>query len=100
MIVVCGTGPHLNHKRGQEAMAIVLSSRRPRTGVPTGPVCRTARKIGRKEKRPMKIHPLITTTEALTDLCARLSKAEFVAVDTEFMRENTYWPELCLVQTC
>jgi len=46
----------------------------------------------------MKIHPLITTTEALSDLCARLAKSDFVAVDTEFMRENTYWPELCLVQ--
>ncbi len=46
----------------------------------------------------MKIHPLITTTEALSDLCERLAKSEFVAVDTEFMRENTYWPELCLVQ--
>jgi len=46
----------------------------------------------------MKIHPLITTTEALSDLCERLAKSDFVAVDTEFMRENTYWPELCLVQ--
>jgi ribonuclease D len=46
----------------------------------------------------MKIHPLITTTEALTDLCERLAKADFITVDTEFMRENTYWPELCLVQ--
>jgi ribonuclease D len=46
----------------------------------------------------MKIHPLITTTAALEDLCGRLAKADFVAVDTEFMRENTYWPELCLVQ--
>jgi ribonuclease D len=46
----------------------------------------------------MKIHELITTTEALSDLCERLAKSEFVAVDTEFMRENTYWPELCLVQ--
>ncbi len=46
----------------------------------------------------MKIHPLITTSEALADLCARLSKADFVCVDTEFMRENTYWPELCLIQ--
>jgi ribonuclease D len=46
----------------------------------------------------MKIHDLITTTEALSDLCERLAKSEFVAVDTEFMRENTYWPELCLVQ--
>ncbi len=46
----------------------------------------------------MKIHDLITTTDALAALCERLSKSEFVAVDTEFMRENTYWPELCLVQ--
>ncbi|MEM1197298.1 MAG: ribonuclease D [Pseudomonadota bacterium] len=46
----------------------------------------------------MKIHDLITTTDALADLCARLAKSEFVTVDTEFMRENTYWPELCLVQ--
>lgn len=46
----------------------------------------------------MKIHPLITTTEELATLCERLSKAEFVSVDTEFMRENTFWPELCLVQ--
>ncbi len=46
----------------------------------------------------MKIHPLITTTPALADLCERLSKADFITVDTEFMRENTYWPELCLVQ--
>lgn len=46
----------------------------------------------------MKIHDLITTTDALTQLCERLSQSEFVAVDTEFMRENTYWPELCLVQ--
>ena len=46
----------------------------------------------------MKIHPLITTSEALADLCSRLAKADFVTVDTEFMRENTYWPELCLVQ--
>ena len=46
----------------------------------------------------MKIHDLITTTNALAELCERLSKSEFVTVDTEFMRENTYWPELCLVQ--
>ncbi|MBH0112968.1 ribonuclease D [Novosphingobium sp. YJ-S2-02] len=46
----------------------------------------------------MLIHPLITKTEDLESLCARLAQSEFVAVDTEFMRENTYWPELCLVQ--
>ena len=46
----------------------------------------------------MQIHPLITDTDALASLCARLSQSEFVAVDTEFMRENSYWPDLCLVQ--
>ena len=46
----------------------------------------------------MKIHDLITTTQPLAELCERLAKSEFVCVDTEFMRENTYWPELCLVQ--
>jgi ribonuclease D len=46
----------------------------------------------------MKIHPLITTSAELAALCKRLARAQFVAVDTEFMRENTYWPELCLVQ--
>src|SRR3954467_8562136 len=46
----------------------------------------------------MKIHPLITTTAALSELIERLSKHPFIAVDTEFMRENTYWPELCLIQ--
>ena len=47
---------------------------------------------------PMKIHPLITKTEALSELVERLCKHPFVAVDTEFMRENSYWPDLCLIQ--
>ncbi len=46
----------------------------------------------------MKIHPLITKTEDLAELCDRLAKSDFVCVDTEFMRENTYYPLLCLVQ--
>jgi ribonuclease D len=46
----------------------------------------------------MKIHPLITKSTELAELCARLAKADFICVDTEFMRENTYWPELCLIQ--
>lgn len=46
----------------------------------------------------MKIHPLVTTTEELAALCARWATSPFIAVDTEFMRENTYWPDLCLIQ--
>lgn len=41
---------------------------------------------------------LIETTAALAALCTRLAGAEFVTVDTEFVRERTYWPELCVVQ--
>ncbi len=40
----------------------------------------------------------ITTDEALVAFCAELAKAPFIAVDTEFMRETTYWPRLCLIQ--
>ena len=41
---------------------------------------------------------LITDTAALEALCARLRTEAVVTVDTEFMRERTYWPELCVVQ--
>lgn len=41
---------------------------------------------------------LITTTEELAALCERLRGEAFVTVDTEFLRERTYWPELCVVQ--
>ncbi|HWW11620.1 MAG TPA: ribonuclease D, partial [Brevundimonas sp.] len=40
----------------------------------------------------------ITTTEALQEFCARLADEPFITVDTEFMRETTYWPKLCLIQ--
>ena len=46
----------------------------------------------------MKIHPLISDTNTLIALVDRLAKMPFVAVDTEFMRENSYWPDLCLIQ--
>src|SRR5437763_5369169 len=46
----------------------------------------------------MRIHPLITKSDDLRALVDRLSKQPFVAVDTEFMRENTYWPDLWLIQ--
>ncbi|MGN6059539.1 MAG: ribonuclease D [Sphingomicrobium sp.] len=46
----------------------------------------------------MRIHPLLTKPDDLKALVDRLSAHPFVAVDTEFMRENTYWPDLCLIQ--
>ena len=46
----------------------------------------------------MEILPLITESEPLAALCKRLAKSDFVAVDTEFMRESTFWPLLCLIQ--
>ncbi len=42
--------------------------------------------------------PLISSTEDLAAACARLARHPFVTVDTEFMRETTYYPKLCLVQ--
>ncbi len=41
---------------------------------------------------------LITDTESLTAFCKPLHDTDFITIDTEFMREKTYWPQLCLVQ--
>jgi len=41
---------------------------------------------------------LVTSNEELAAACERLAAAPYVAIDTEFMRDSTYWPKLCLVQ--
>src|SRR5258708_14967058 len=42
---------------------------------------------------------LIAETAALAEFCRRQRQASFIAIDTEFMRDKTYWPQLCLVQS-
>ncbi|MEM7774715.1 MAG: ribonuclease D [Pseudomonadota bacterium] len=41
---------------------------------------------------------VITESHALADACQRLSEHPYVTIDTEFLRENTFWPQLCLIQ--
>jgi ribonuclease D len=40
----------------------------------------------------------ITTTNSLAEVCGRLQRHQFVTVDTEFLRESTYYPKLCVAQ--
>jgi ribonuclease D len=42
--------------------------------------------------------PVITSTAELASFCHNVADDEFIAVDTEFLRETTYYPKLCLIQ--
>lgn len=41
---------------------------------------------------------LVISTDVLAGFCERAAQFDFVTVDTEFLRETTYWPKLCLIQ--
>ena len=41
---------------------------------------------------------MITTTKQLTEVCHRFATGNFITVDTEFIRERTFYPEVCLIQ--
>jgi ribonuclease D len=41
---------------------------------------------------------VVTTAEQLAEACVRFADAPYIAIDTEFMRDTTYWPKLCLLQ--
>ena len=43
---------------------------------------------------------LIKTNKELKEACKKLNKAKFITIDTEFIREKTYWSQLCLIQVC
>ena len=46
----------------------------------------------------MEAMAVIADSTSLTNFCDRLIKSSYITVDTEFMRDQTYWPRLCLVQ--
>jgi ribonuclease D len=59
------------------------------------PACTPDKAIRLRYLAPMQP---ITTTEKLADVCTRMARHPFVTVDTEFLRESTYYPQLCVAQ--
>jgi ribonuclease D len=65
------------------------------------PVDEAGKEVVKVEPLPSSVRDrmnIVSTTDRLASLCSTLAQDSFIAVDTEFMREQTYWPELCLIQ--
>ena len=41
---------------------------------------------------------LLTENDELAAVCERFSQHDFITVDTEFLRETTFWPKVCVIQ--
>ncbi len=70
---------------------------------PLGAPSAKVERHGPRQDPPCALYPVpemhvVTTTDELAKLCRDLATHGYVAVDTEFMREQTYWPKLCLIQ--
>src|ERR1700732_705534 len=86
-----GANPAGGGKRGRRTDRPRLSSRAP--VLPRAIECLPAYKAFRRGgfRAIAFAMTLITDSAALAEFCARQKGAEFIAVDTEFMRERTYW---------
>ena len=99
---------------GASIVELALAPERLRHSMPAAPASRAARlrrrwlsaadaachhrPMNRQSRAAFPVPAFVTTTADLAALCERLAREDFVTVDTEFMRERTYWPELCVVQ--
>src|ERR1700744_38513 len=79
-----------------------ISTSRAFRGVPWGSAntkaCGLATTDGPERIRYSRWMRIVTNTADLKTLVGELESAPYLALDTEFLRDQTYWPKLCLIQ--